>query len=281
MTQHREREPFHWRTAISYKTRDHIVVRGYDINELAGNISFVEAIWLTWTGELPPPNKVKMLEAVLVSMHEHAFSPSTVSSRFAISGGNPIHAGLAAGILTMGNRHGVADLPAIVFQEAMERVRQPGNTMESVADDVVRHHRENRLTLFGFHHPQHIKDPRVGRLVDLAHEYGVAGDYLKLAQAIEAATEKHYGRRLYINDPGIIAAICLDMGLDPDQAKGVSVLSRAVGLIAHCWEEAHRERPWRASSGADIVQPLDLELQRPDFYDGPPDRKLPSRPQPG
>jgi citrate synthase len=28
-------ESFHWRTSISYKTRERIVVRGYDINELA------------------------------------------------------------------------------------------------------------------------------------------------------------------------------------------------------------------------------------------------------
>jgi citrate synthase len=278
MTQpHREQEPFHWRSAISYKTQERIVVRGYDINQLAGNVSFVEAIWLTWMGELPPSNKARMLEAVLVSMHEHAFSPSTVSSRFAISGGNPIHAGLAAGILTMGNRHGVADVPAHTFLEAMQKAKAPGGSLEQAADEVCRYHRENRLTLVGFHHPQHIKDPRVERLIELAHQYGVAGEYLKLAQAVEAATEKYWGRRLYINDPGIIAAICLDMGMDPDQAKGVSILSRAVGLIAHCWEEMHREGAWRASSGADIMQPLDLRLQLPEFYDGPADRELPPK----
>lgn len=275
MAEQREQEPFHWRTAISYKTRDRIVVRGYDINELAGNVSFVEAIWLTWSGELPPPNHARMLEAVLVSMHEHAYSPSTVSSRFTVSGGNPIHAGLAAGILTMGNRHGVADVPAHTFLAAMKRVKEDGLTLEEAADEVCKYHRENRLTLVGFHHPQHIKDPRVERLIELAHGYGVAGEYLALAQAVEDATEKYWGRRLYINDPGIIAGICLDMGMDPDQAKGVSILSRAVGLIAHCWEEMHREGAWRASSGADIMQPLDLRLQLPEFYDGPADRTLP------
>ena len=38
-----EREPFHWQTSIAYKVRDRIVVRGYDVNELAG------------TGTITPP----------------------------------------------------------------------------------------------------------------------------------------------------------------------------------------------------------------------------------
>lgn len=271
-----QREPFHWRTGVSYKTRNRIVVRGYDINQLAGNLSFAEVIYLVWKGELPPKNYVNMLDALLVSMCEHAFSPSTVSARFAVSGGTPLNGGLAAGILAMGTRHAVADLPAQMFQESMERVGQDDHNIETVANQTVLYHRERNLTLYGFHHPQHIKDPRVERLVELAHQYGVAGRYLLLAQAMEAATETHYGRRLYLNDPGIIAAICLDMGLSPGQAKGVSLLSRSVGLIAHCQEEASRERPWRASSGGDIVQPLDLQLQLPEFYDGPADRDLPS-----
>jgi len=41
------------------------------------------------------------------------------------------------------------------------------------------------------------------------------------------------------------------------------------------YEEMTRERGWRASKGEDITQPLDLELQKPEFYDGPPDRPLP------
>src|SRR3972149_176063 len=49
----REREPFHWRTAISYKTKDRIVVRGYDLNDLVGNLSFTAMAYLVWRGGLP------------------------------------------------------------------------------------------------------------------------------------------------------------------------------------------------------------------------------------
>ena len=43
---------------------------------------------------------------------------------------------------------------------------------------------------------------------------------------------------------------------------------------AHSIEEQTREKGWRASAGADMVQPLSLEMQGPDWYDGPPSRSL-------
>ena len=48
-----EKEPFHWQSAISYKTRESIVVRGYDVNELTGNISFAEMLYLVWKENCP------------------------------------------------------------------------------------------------------------------------------------------------------------------------------------------------------------------------------------
>ena len=86
-----KREPFHWRTAIAYKTKDKIVVRGYDLNELTGGISFAEMAYLVWRGELPSPAHGRMLDAILVSMAEHAFSPSSAASRLITSGGVPLH----------------------------------------------------------------------------------------------------------------------------------------------------------------------------------------------
>jgi len=60
--------------------------------------------------------------------------------------------------------------------------------------------------------------------------------------------------------------------------KGVMLVSRCISLVAHAYEEMTREKGWRASSGGTITQPLDLELQRPEFYDGPKDREfLPNR----
>lgn len=272
-----EREPFHWRTAIAYKTKDRIVVRGYNLNELTGTISFAEMAYLVWRGELPPHAHARMLDAILVSMAEHAFSPSSAACRFVASGGVPLHVGVAGGLLAIGALHGTADRPAELFKRAVERMEREGLTLQEAARKVAGEARRAGQRLPGFHHPQHIIDPRTARLLQLADEYRIAGTYVAMARAIEAATKEFWGRRIYLNGPGAVGAICLDMGFDVELIKGVFLLSRTVSLVAHTFEEMQRERGWRASTRVAMVQPLDLELQRPEFYDGPADRPLPRR----
>lgn len=276
-----DREPFHWRTAISYKTKDKIVVRGYDLNELTGNVTFAEMAYLVWRGELPPASHGRMLDAILVSMAEHAFSPSSAACRLVASGGVPLHVGVAGGMLALGSLHGTADRPAALFRNAVERMEREQISLEEAARRVAAETRRAGQRLPGFHHPQHIRDPRTARLLEISDRLGVSKTYVAMARAIEAATEEPWGRRIYLNGPGAVGAICLDMGFDTELIKGVFLLSRTVSLVAHTYEEAHREKGWRGSANAPIVQPLDLSLQRPEFYDGPRDRALPRARQGG
>jgi len=271
-----KREPFHWRTSIAYKTRDEIVVRGYDLNELTGNVDFAAMAYLVWTGELPSEGHRRMLNALLVSLAEHAFSPSAAACRFVASGGVPLNTAVAGGVLTLGGRHGSADVAARMLQEGVSRCRQEGLQPEAYAREFVAECRKHKRTLNGYHHPQHVRDPRVARLLELAAELGLQGEHLRLARAIEEATEGVYSRRLHLNAPGAMAAIGSDMGLSPEQIKGLMILSRTVSLVAHSIEEMQREKGWRASGNAEITQPLDLALQLPEYYDGPPRRPLPA-----
>ncbi len=273
----KEREPFHWRTAIAYKTRDRVVVRGYNINDLTGNISFTEMAYLVWRGELPPEHHARMLDAILVNQAEHAFSPSSAACRFVTSGGVPLNVGVAGGIMTLGSLHGTADRPAELFRDAVALMDRDGLSLGDAARRTAGEARREGRRLPGYHHAQHIIDPRTARLLELADEYGVAARHVEMARAIESATEEFWGRRIYLNGPGAVGAICMDMGFDLDLIKGVYLLSRTVSLIAHTYEELHRERGWRASTNASIVQPLDLSLQKPEFYDGPPDRPFSRR----
>lgn len=270
----KDRESFHWRTAISYKTQEEINVRGYDLNELTGNIDYISMVYLILTGELPSDQYRKMLEAIMVSFSEHAFSPSIASCRFIQSGGVPLNTAVAGGILTMGDRHASADIPAEMFQSIVKKSEDNNISLEKAANKTVSEYKFEKRILNGFHHPQHIKDPRVERIADLALEYGIDGPHQKLAYAMQKETGQFYSRTLYLNAPGIIAAILSDMGFNPGQIKGVAILSRTISLVAHSLEEQNREKSWRASSKSDIVQPLDLSLQAPEFYDGPDKRCL-------
>src|SRR5438093_432087 len=192
-------------------------------------------------------------------------------------GGVPLRVGVAGGLLAIGALHGTADRPAELFKGAVERMQQEHLTLEETARKVAGQAHAARQRLPGFHHPQHIIDPRTARLLQLADAYGVSGSHVAMARAIEAATEAYWGRRIYLNGPGAVGAICLDMGFDTELIKGVFLLSRTISLVAHTHEEMQREKGWRASSSAPIVQPLDLSLQKPEFYDGPPERSFPAQ----
>ena len=287
MADSRQREPFHWQSAISYKTRERIVVRGYDVNELTGNISFAEMLHLVWKGDLPEENVGKMINALLVCFAEHAMSPSSASARMVMSGAGYIMPGLAGGILSIGYTHVDAHDAARMWITAVNLMKEKGWTIEETADYVAQGVRSKekddafvrkfgeRRVIPGWHHPQHIRDLRSPRIIELAENLGVAGDHIKFVLALEDATEKHWGRRLYMNVSGAISSSLVDMGFNPDECLAFCAIARSVSITAHCLEEKTREKGWRASSSSPIIQPLDLELQKPDYYDGPAERHLP------
>ena len=184
MAESKEKEPFHWQSAISYKNRERIVVRGYDVNELTGNISFAEMLHLVWKGELPPPNVAKMVDALLVCFAEHAMSPSSASARMVMSGAGYIMPALAGGILSIGYTHVDAHEAAATWIAAVDLMKEKGWTLEETADFVakgirskekddafVRRFGESRV-IPGWHHPQHIRDLRSPRIIELAEHLG-------------------------------------------------------------------------------------------------------------
>lgn len=287
MSETTNKEPFHWRSAISYKTRDSIVVRGYDVNELTGNISFAEALHLIWKGELPKQNTAKMIDALLVCFAEHAMSPSSLSARMVMSGAGYIMPALAGGILSIGYVHVDAHEAAQTWITAVKLMNEKGWTCNQAADYLCSGIRSKdkdtsfvktfgeRNVIPGWHHPQHIRDLRSPRIIELAEKLQVAGDHVRFVVELENVTEKYWGRKLYMNVSGAISATLVDMGFTPDECLAFCTIARSVSLAAHSIEEKTREKGWRASSKSEIVQPLDLSLQDPKYYDGPPDRHLP------
>ena len=269
---------FHWQTSIAWKNKDRIVVRGYDVNELTGNIDFGEMLHLVLTGELPTPEIGKVTNVLMVNLAEHAMSPSSATVRFATSGGAELNAAVAAGVAAIGRLHGTSDRPAYMFLGVEKRAKDEGISINEAAHRTVAEMRERRESMPGFHHPQHIQDPRTVRLLGLAEELGIAGRYVEIARAMEDATVGVFnGRRLYLNGPGSMACVGLDAGYEPLQLKAMFIVCRSLSLAAHSIEESQREKGWRASGNAGMIQPLSLEMQGPDWYDGPADRTLPER----
>lgn len=269
------RPTFHWKTNIAWKNKDRIVVRGYEVNDLTGNIDFGAMVHLVLKGDLPSPPVAALTNAWMVNLAEHAMSPSSATIRFATSGGADINAALASGVAAIGRLHGTSDRPAQMFLGVEDRAKSEALSIREAARLTVLEMRERRESMPGFHHPQHIQDPRTVRLLGLAEDLGIAGRYVEIARAMEDATEEAFdGRRIYLNGPGAMGCTGLDAGYEPIQLKAIFIVARTLGLAAHHIEESSREKGWRASGNSGMIQPLSLEMQGPDWYDGAADRTL-------
>jgi citrate synthase len=202
-----------------------------------------------------------MMEACLVACVEHSVvAPSVDAARFVASAGVPLQAAVAAGLMGLGDHHGGAvDDAARVFLEAAET----GKPDREAALETARALKAAGRRLPGFGHPVHDPDPRVARLFEVAGELGLSGRWCELAEAFESMTEEVFGRALRMNVDGALAAILLELGLDPALGRAFYVIARPPGFVAHVHEEQTRERPYRDVGWQNVA------------YDGPDPRPLP------
>src|SRR5215510_1417573 len=101
-------KPF-WNTSLSAVSQNKILIRGYRVQDLMERCSFGDMVYLTFRGELPAGREGRLIDMILCSSTDHAFlAPSIDATRFAASGGVPIQAAIAAGVITLGDHHGGA-----------------------------------------------------------------------------------------------------------------------------------------------------------------------------
>jgi len=252
-----------WNTAITRVEPNKVAVRGYDIAELMGRVSFGAAVYLIVTGELPSQAVARLMDAILVSSIDHgATPPSALAARSVASTGATLSASVAAGIMSINRHHGGAiedcarQLKAIADRAARESI-----SIDEAAARTLATMREAGERMPGFGHRLHTKDPRTARLFELAREAGVNGVHMQAAKAVEKAFSD-VKKSLPINVDGAIGAILADLGINPAAFNGIFMIARTPGLVAHVIEEQTREKPMRR------IDPVN------HGYDGPPARKL-------
>ncbi|TMK85759.1 MAG: citryl-CoA lyase, partial [Actinobacteria bacterium] len=133
---------------------------------------------------------------------------------------------------------GPAGDTAVFLAEAM-----PGgdddDALREAAADAVDARRRQGLRVPGLGHPVHrVEDPRTPRLYALAEEEGVLGPHLRLLRFVADAQAEATGRRLPINGAGAAGAALVDIGIPPTSVRGVVLVARTAGLVAHLTEEA-------------------------------------------
>jgi citrate synthase len=254
-----------WKTALTSIQPNEIRVRGYQLDELMGRVTFAQAVLLVLTGELPSAPVAEILDAMLVASIDHGTTPpSTLATRTVASTGAPLGASVAAGLLSINRYHGGAiEDCATVIRGALDEAARSSVEFEEVARGVVADHAARRAVVPGIGHRFHTADPRTSRLFELAEERRIAADGVRMLRAIQVQLAERTGRTLPINVDGAIAALLVDLGLPSQTANALFMIARLPGLAAHYFEETTRERPMRAISPTG------------HSYDGPPARELP------
>ncbi|MDH2356363.1 citryl-CoA lyase [Bradyrhizobium sp. SSUT112] len=235
-----------WRTSICDIAPGRIAYRGYPIEQLIGRISFPAMIWLMLRGDLPTAAQEHLLQAALVASIDHGpHAPSIAIAQMAVSCGLPLNGAIASAINTLDDVHGGAGEQAVELYEDVLR-RRDGLEIGEAASVAIDHFTATRgIYLPGFGHRFHPVDPRAAPLLALvdtaADEGSVSGDYAKAARAIERVMQQRKGKLIPMNIDGATAVIYGELGFAPALARGVFCLSRAVGILAHAWEQTGRK----------------------------------------
>lgn len=231
------------RTDIGYTTPDTIWVRGRNLStELIGKLDFVEMIWLLTFGRTPEPREKNMVNLLLVTAADHGLTPSAITARLTWLGApESLQGAVAAGLLGAGNNFlgTVQNVSEMLLREAAPLADDADDAaVRERAAQVVREHRAARKSVPGIGHPIHVEgDPRVPTLMAVAKDNGYFGRHWRLALAITDVLREDHGRHLPLNAAGANGAVLADMGLDPLLGRGLALIGRAAGLVAHVYEE--------------------------------------------
>jgi citrate synthase len=220
-------------THISRAYPDRVEIRGKSLtDDLMGKVSFTSYFHLLLTGREPSEDELFFLDLLLVGIAEHGMMPTNVAARMTLAADpNSLQGAVAAGILGAG---------PVLLGTTEECARLLARTRENGEDphDVARRIREQGGKLPGFGHPVHKPlDPRAERILELAHERGIAGDYVALAEAFRPAVHEAWGKPLTMNISMPMAAVLLDLGFAASIVKAVPILARTASLLGHLAEE--------------------------------------------
>lgn len=232
-------------TSLGVSTVETISLFGHDLSQdLIGRVGFGELAYRLITLREPTAGQAVMFNAVLVALADHGFTPTAIAARLTwLSAPDAIQGALASGLLGGGSRFlGVSEDTGRFLNEALANVGGELPTDDAGWDSLATEAIERRRAAGGFvpglgHHLHKTGDPRVLRLLQLAHENDTFGPRLELFAAVGRVAPGVLGKQLPLNGAGACGAVLADLGIPQEMLRGVVLLARCAGLLGHLAEE--------------------------------------------
>jgi len=228
-----------WQTSIIDMEPGRISIRGHEIQDLIGNLSFAEMVWLMLCGVKPEAGQARLLEAALVASVDHGpQAPSIAAARMAVTCGLGLNGAMGTAVHMLDDVHGGAGEQLVEWLH-----RLVGGGQESdLGTQITAYQTDINKFIPGFGHRFHKpEDPRAPRLMALVREARddgvVSGKFMELAMAIERHLAERKGKPVPMNIDGATAVIFAELGFAPPLARGLFCLSRLVGAMAHGYEQ--------------------------------------------
>ena len=228
-----------WQTSIIEMEPGRISIRGNEIQDLIGQLSFPEMIWLMVIGTKPKKGQVRLLEAALVASVDHGpQAPSIAAARMAVTCGLSLNGAMGTAIHMLDDVHGGAG------EQLVEWLYEINNTgkQKDLEAEIINYQARVASFIPGFGHRFHKPaDPRTPRLMSLVRDAKddglISGQFMELALSIEQHLAKMKGKPIPMNIDGATAVIFAELGFAPALARGLFCLSRSVGAMAHGYEQ--------------------------------------------
>jgi citrate synthase len=207
-------------------------LQGQPITTLMEKGDWTQTMALALFGSSLGAKEQKIFSACLIAAIDHGMDPPSAQvTRIVASCGKPVADSVAAGLLTLGPRHGNAASAASVW------LRERVATADSVSEVVARALAEG-ARLSGFGHAEYERDPRAVTITELMKSLSIPHSHLEYALQVADELTKQKGKPLYLNIDGAIGAVIADFNWPSELADSLFLVARTVGLCAHALDEA-------------------------------------------
>ena len=228
-------------TAISAARPDRVTVRGRNLAaDLMGKDELYRVFLSARHWRAPTENQRFFLDMSLIAIAEHGLTPSVQAARMTYAADPAaLQGAVAAGVLGCGTVIlGAADLCRKLIDEVLakeDRGASPKDAALAIATGLSRGAQGD---------PRLRPSPaQAARSARRAHDRaragtGIAGRAVAAALELTGAVAEVWGKPLPMNVSMAIAATMRDLDVPASLIRGIPILARTAGLIAHLGEEA-------------------------------------------